>query len=436
MNTNNPWLAPTGETRPGLEGDAQADVVIVGAGYTGLSAALALRERGFDVVVLEREYAGAGASGSNSGHLSTTVSTPASALVRSLGVEGARTVFRFSDQAVEFAEMRMQTLGIDADYVPNGNLSVSLHPGQDRKVEEEARRRSELGARVAFVSGEEMRQRDIPVAFRCGLMHEPGGILDPGKYVRGLRDAALAASVRIFEGSAVEQIEDGANVRVVTPLGSVTAPAVVLATNAFTPSLDRFGRSLLALRVCCIETEPLSDEQRSAVGWGGQEGISTRHMIPETYRWTPRGGIAAGTRTVHFERGNAMSTRGDESSFAILERSIRTRFPMLGPIGVTARWGGWVASTTDSLPLLGTSGQHKNVFHALGYSGHGIAQATLLGEMLAARVCGETHELAAPFERKVRKWPAEPVRWLGGKVVLAAAKQLDARTDRKIAGLG
>lgn len=281
-----------------------------------------------------------------------------------------------------------------------------------------------------------MRERGIPDAFRCGLMHEPGGVLDPGKYVNGLRDALLASSVQIFEHSPVERIEDGETVSVFTPGGSVTADALVLATNAFTPMFDRIGRTLLPLRVCCVETAPLSAEQRSQIGWTGHEGISTRHLIPETYRWTSRGGIAAGTKVVHNARNNELSTRGDESSFAALERSLSARFPMLESVEIAARWGGWVASTMDSLPMLGTSGPHENVFHSLGYSGHGIAQATLLGEILAARVCGDSHELAAPFERERRQWPVEPLRWIVGSAVLGVAKRLDDRTDRKIAALG
>lgn len=437
MSKENPWLAtPEGFTPP-LEGDLRADVVVVGAGYTGLSTALALREAGADVVVLERDYAGAGASGSNSGHLSTTVGSPAKGLVRSLGEEGARALFRFSDEAVAYTERRMQALGIDADYAATGNVRASIHPDHDERLEDEARDRRDLGARVGFLSAAEMRERNIPEVFRCGLLHEPGGVLDPGKYVRGLYDAALRASVRIFERTSVERIEDGVPLRVRTSNGVVTADALVLATNAFTPSLGRIGRAVIPLRVCCVETEPLAAEERSAIGWTGEEGISTTHAIPETYRWTPRGGIAAGTRIVDYAWNSALSKRGDEDRFAVVERSLRARFPMLRSTGIAARWGGWVAFTTDTLPVLGTSGPHQNVWHALGYAGHGIAQATFLGALLAARVLGEPHaaELLAPFERTRWRWPIEPFRWIGGTAALAVLRRLDERTDRKIAAL-
>ncbi|MCP5060744.1 MAG: FAD-dependent oxidoreductase [bacterium] len=433
---SNPWLSEPAETAPSLEGDLHADVAIIGAGYTGLSTALALREAGVDVVVLEQDYAGAGASGRNSGHLSTTVGNPAKVLVRSLGEAGARSLFRFSDEAVAYTERQMRTLGIDADYVANGNMKASVHPGHDRDLEAEAAARHALGARVAFLSSAELRERGIPAAFRCGLLHEPGGVLDPGKYLRGLYDAALGASVRVFERTCVSRIEDGAPVRIETERGSVTADALVLATNAFTSSLGRLGRKLVPLRVCCVETEPLSPDERSAIGWKEQEGISTTHMIPESYRWTPRGGIAVGTRVVRYAWNSTLSTSNDAAQFAVLERALRARFPMLASTRIAARWGGWVAFTTDTLPLLGTSGPHGNVFHAIGYSGHGIAQGTFLGAMLAARVRGARDDLTAPFERKVWSWPVEPFRWIGATAILAAVGRLDARTDRKVAEFG
>jgi glycine/D-amino acid oxidase-like deaminating enzyme len=432
---SNPWLREPAQLAPPLEGDLRTDVAVLGAGYTGLSTALALREAGIDVAVLERDHAGAGASGCNSGALSTSVGSPATALLRSLGEAGARKFYRFSDEAVAYTEGLMETLGIGADYVANGNMVASVHPRHDRKLEAEARARRTLGARVAFLSGADLRERAIPAAFRCALLQEPGGVLDPGKYVRGLRDAASRASIRVFEQTRVERIEDGVPVRAVTPKGVVTADALVVATNAFTPSLGRLRRKLVPLRVCCVETEPLSSEERSAIGWTRQEGIGTTHAIPESYRWTPRGGIAAATRVVGYAWNSALSTSGDAARFAALEEALRTRFPMLASTRIDARWGGWVAFTTDTLPLLGTSGPHGNVFHALGYSGHGVAQATFLGALLAARVRGVQDDLTAPFERKAWSWPVEPLRWIGATVILAALQRLDARTDRKIAAL-
>jgi len=419
-----------------LDGDLRADVVVVGAGYTGLSTALALREAGADVVVLEADRAGAGASGRNSGHLSTTVGSPAKALVRSLGEEGARTFFRFSDEAVAYTERLMRSLDIDADYVANGNIGASIHPNHDARLEAESKARRALGARVAFLSDADLRSRDVPSAFRCGVLHEPGGIIHPGKYVRGLYDAALRASVRVFEQTPVERIDDRKpTVRAVTANGVVSADKLVVATNAFTGSLGRLSRAMIPLRVCCIETEPLSIDERTALGWSGREGLSTSHAIAESYRWTPRGGIAAGTRIVRYARNSALSTSGDQAAFSVLEQALRARLPMLAGTKIAARWGGWIGFTTDTLPLLGTGGPHGNVLHALGYSGHGIAQATFLGELLAGRVLGKRNELTAPFERKAWNWPVEPLRWIGASALLGALQQLDVRTDRKIAAL-
>jgi gamma-glutamylputrescine oxidase len=431
----NPWLPEPPATTAPLDRDLRADAVVIGAGYTGLSAALSLREAGCDVVVLERGHVGAGASGRNSGHLSTAVGAPAKAIVRLLGEAGARLFYRFSDEAVDYTEARLREFGIDAGYVRSGNIVASVHPGHDARLETEAAARRSLGARASFVATSQMRERGIPSAFRCGLLQEPGGTLDPGKYVRGLADAARRAGVRIFEGTGVTRIAHGKQVRAETCGGTVTAGQMVIATNAYTPGLGLLPRAAIPLRVCCIETEPLSDGERGAIGWRGGEGLSTTHAIPETYRWTPRGGIAAGTRTVRYACGSALSTAGDARQFAVLERALRTRLPMLASTRIHARWGGWIAFTTDNLPLLGTMGPHGNVFHALGYSGHGVAQATLLGAMLAARMRGGRHELAAPFERKAWNWPVEPLRWIGAGAVLSALMYLDRRMDRKIAAL-
>jgi gamma-glutamylputrescine oxidase len=438
VEQRNPWLPDAPPSAASLRADLRCDVVVVGGGYTGLSAALSLAEAGADVVVLEAAHIGAGASGRNSGHLSTTVGNPAKVLLRSLGEERARTYFRFSDEAVRYAERLMEERGIDADYVAAGNISASVHPDHDARLEQEAAARRALGAEVSFLASGAMRERAIPPAFRCGLLHAPGGILDPGKYVRGLHAAAVAAGARVFEATPVERVEAGSPLRVVTDGAVVTADRLVLATNAFAPLVADLARLVIPLRVCCLETAPLDAAQRQALGWRGHEGVSTSHLVPESYRWTPRGGIAAGTRSVGYAWNSAMSSKGDEARFALLERSLRARFPMLGAIPVVARWGGWVAFTTDTLPVLGRCGAGGNIDYAMGYSGHGIAQGTFLGAILAARIRGDDAELAAlaaPFTRKVLRWPPEPLRWLGANAAFAVLRSLDARTDRRVAAM-
>ncbi|MFN8643186.1 MAG: FAD-binding oxidoreductase, partial [Candidatus Binatia bacterium] len=323
----------------------------------------------------------------------------------------------------------------DADYVASGNIVASVHPDHDVRLESEAAARRALGARASFVTPSQMRARGIPSAFRCGLLQEPGGTLDPGAYVRGLADAARRAGVRVFEGTDVTHIAYGKPVRAETRGGHVAADQMVIAANAYTPGLGLLPRAVIPLRVCCIETEPLSPDEREAIGWRGGEGVSTTHAIPESYRWTPRGGIAAGTRSVRYARGSALSTADDARQLAVLEGALRARLPMLASTRIHARWGGWIALTTDNLPRLGTTGPHGNVFYALGYSGHGVAQATLLGAMLAARMRGRPHELAAPFERKAWNWPVEPLRWIGAGAVLSVLMYLDRRLDRSIAAL-
>src|ERR671914_870419 len=139
------WLDPPPDPGPPLEGDVEADVVVIGAGYTGLWTALALRERGAEVVVLERDYAGFGASGRNAGHLTPTIGKDLPTLLRLYGRERAGAMVRFAEAAVEHVESAISEHGIDCDYVGAGNVLAGVHPGQRRGVEKAAQAAGEVG---------------------------------------------------------------------------------------------------------------------------------------------------------------------------------------------------------------------------------------------------------------------------------------------------
>src|SRR5918997_1095179 len=201
------WLDPPPDPGPPLEGDVEADAVVIGAGYTGLWTALALRERGAEVVVLERDYAGFGASGRNAGHLTPTIGKDLPTLLRLYGRERAGALVRFAETAVEHVEAAISEGTIDC------------------------------------------------------------------KYVRALREQAVAAGARLWESTPVDAIADGPRVRVETPRGSASAPVCVIATNAYTPRLGRLRSAVAPLHVSLFATAPLTDEQRERVDWPGAEGI-------------------------------------------------------------------------------------------------------------------------------------------------------------------
>ncbi|MDJ0868716.1 MAG: FAD-binding oxidoreductase [Myxococcota bacterium] len=427
-----PWVSEPEDLRPALDTSLRADVVVIGGGYTGLSTALSLRQQGADVVVLEQDFAGSGASGRNAGHLTPTIGKDVPTLLRLFGRERAANLLRFADAAVEYTEETIRKLGVDCEYLPNGNVLAGVHAKHEAPLRRAADAARGLGGAVRFLADPELRERGLPPAFCCGVLEERGGTLHPGRYVLGLRQAALAAGVRLFERSALVALEDGAPVTARTSEGAVRADAAVLATNAYTTSTGRRPRAVAPLKVSLFETEPLGDAARAALGWRGREGVYTAHEVLESYRLTARDTIVGGSKVTRYAWGSGLAPGYDPPAFRAIEGGFRARFPVLRDVGMARFWSGWIGLTLDFLPQLGVGGTHQNVFHGIGYAGHGVAQATLMGAMLAERIQGREHEWEVALRRRALSWPPEPLRWLGAQLIAGALEALDRRTDRQI----
>jgi glycine/D-amino acid oxidase-like deaminating enzyme len=431
-----PWVKTPDDLQPPLRESIHADVVVIGGGYTGLSTALSLRAQGTDVVVLEQGFAGSGASGRNAGHLTPTIGKDIPTLLRIFGQERARNLVRFADAAVDYTEHIIRNHAIDCEYEPNGNILAGLHPKHDSRLRKAAETAQSLGAHVQFLSPEEMRERGLPRTFRCGVLEERGGILHPGKYVMGLRAAALKAGVRLFEQSALTRLSPGAKVVAATHGGTVTAGSAVLATNAYTKTTGWKPRLVAPLRVSLFETEPLTERQLAALDWHGREGIYTAHEALESYRLTARRTIVGGSKLVRYAWDSELPPAHDPGAFIAIHLAFRERFPSLRDVSMARYWGGWIGLTLDFLPAIGSEGPNRNVFYGVGYAGHGVAQATLMGAMLAERVQGREHEWEVALRRTERSWPPEPLRWMGAKLLNGAVRAMDYWTDIQIRRLG
>lgn len=427
-----PWLDTPSDPQPALGSDITTDVVIVGGGYTGLSAALTLRAGGADVVVLEQGFAGSGASGRNAGHLTPTIGKDLPTTLRLFGRERASGLVRFADAAVEYTEEVIQKNQIDCHYHASGNVIAGVHPKHDRTLKKAADTARSLGAAVRFLEAGEMRERGLPPAFLCGVLEERGGTLNPGRYVAGLRAAALRAGVQLFEETQVLSLDDGATVRARTAHGTVAANDAVIATNAYTEQLGRRKRHVVPLRVSLFETEPLSQTDLDGLGWKGREGVYTAHEALENYRLTAHGTLTGGSKVVRYRYGSQLPPGRDPGAFSTIESVFRERFPTLRHVPVASFWGGWIGFTLDLLPQLGVEGSHENVHFGVGFNGHGVAQATLVGAMIGERILGREHPRAAALGRRLRRWPPEPLRWLGSQLLNRAFALVDARTDRQI----
>ncbi|WP_134584736.1 NAD(P)/FAD-dependent oxidoreductase, partial [Pseudomonas aeruginosa] len=242
------WVEQPDDLQPALTGHEHADVVVVGAGFAGLSTALELRARGANVIVLEQQFAGFGASGRNAGYLLGSMGIECEVFVKRVGLEQARKFVGFYDEAVTYVEERLAALDIDCDYTPSGIIRAAVHPSQEKRLRANMELGHALGSVTRFVDSAEMRARGIPPAFLFGS-EQRGGTLNPGKYVNGLRRAAIKAGVKLYERTPVLSYCEGQVITCNTAQGIATAPVMVLATNAYTPQLGVLRNKVAPIRV-------------------------------------------------------------------------------------------------------------------------------------------------------------------------------------------
>jgi glycine/D-amino acid oxidase-like deaminating enzyme len=426
------WLDTPAQLSPALEGDARCDVAVVGGGITGMCAALRLAERGADVVLLESEFCGAGASGRNAGHVTPTIGKDLASLIRQSGRERAARLVQFAERAAEVWEETIEKRGIDCEYVRSGNLIAGVHPRHREPLRASAAAASALGVKTRFVDEGEMRERGLPPAFRFGLLEGCGGHIHPGKYALGLRRALLASGARVFERTPVRALELRGEPRALTERGALRARRVLLCTNAYTPvTLGLLRSRTVPTRVTLFATRPLAQGERASLGWPGGEGIYTAHEILENYRIAADGRLIGGTKDVSIAFGNRLPPAWQEQTCVALERAFRERFPTLAGVPIERFWGGWIALTVDNLPTHGALAGGKALYYG-GCNGHGVPTCTMMGAALADQALGERAEIADVLKRFELPWPPEPLRWLGGQALLAYYRRIDRRVDEDL----
>lgn len=407
---------------PPLEGQVEADVAIVGGGYTGLWTALALRRRepSLRIAVLEKEIVGWGPSGRNGGFLHGYW-THLSRLRDCLGADAALGVCRLADRIIPGVRAFCEERTEDVWLRQGGYLKVSAAPSQDAAVERAVRAARELGASDECVplSADDVAARVSSPRFRLGAFFRDGATIQPARLARALRRAALAEGVALYERTPLVRLVAGAPTALETPGGRLRAAEVVLATNAWTTGWKPIRGRVTNFGSYAVLTEPVPD-LLAEIGWTGGESISDARMFLHYFRTTNDGRVLMGSGSGPIGAGGRVDARftTDGATAARAELGLRKLLPALGGARVTHAWGGPIDVSADHLPFFGTA-PGTRIHYGAGYSGSGVGASWLGGQILASLVTRSDDEWArsALVTRDARRLPPEPIRQLGGRLV-------------------
>jgi glycine/D-amino acid oxidase-like deaminating enzyme len=411
-------LGTAGASRAVLPGDVDADVAIIGAGYTGLWTAYALctADPSLRVVVCEREHVGFGASGRNGGWCSALFAGARERTIRDQGRAAAIAMQRAMFDTLDEIERVIQVERIDCDWARGGNLEVATLPSHVERLDEELADHRGLGFGdddYRMLEPDEARAR-IGCTPNLGALYTPHcAAIHPAKLVHGLADAVERAGARIYERSPAVEITEG---RVRTLRGTIRAGVIVRATEAFTPTLPGLKRALVPVYSLMIATEPLPDTFWAEAGLQHRETFADARRLVIYGQRTADGRFAFGGRGAPYHLGSRVSPKFDDDPgvFDALQHTLWSLFPALANAAVTHRWGGAVGVPRDwysSVRFDRTTGMGS----AGGYVGDGVSTTNLAGRTLADLILGRDTDITRlPWVgHESPPWEPEPLRWVG-----------------------
>lgn len=361
-------------------GEHRADVVVVGGGIAGCSAALHLAKRGFDVALLEAHSVGYGASGRSGGQTIFGLASSQTALVEQVGRADARRLFDMSVEALELTQALIREHGIDCDYRPN-----HLHVATKRRHVAELRAWvEELHREYGYDSARLLDRTELQAHVRSdrylgGLIDPRSGHLHPLKYTRGLARAAEAAGARIFESSVTLRFEEGRELAVHTSGGLVRCRYLVLCANAYVGTLaPRLARRILGVGTYIIATRPMEAERARAL-LPSNAAVADMNWILDYFR------LSADSRILFGGRVSYSAWEPPRLAESMRRRLTRV-FPQVADLTVEYVWGGYLDITMSRAPDFGRLA--PNIFYLQGFSGHGMTLSALGGKLIAEALTG------------------------------------------------
>jgi glycine/D-amino acid oxidase-like deaminating enzyme len=424
---------PRLEPRAPLPADTDADVCVVGAGYTGLWTALHLRrlDPALRVVVVERDVAGAGASGRNGGWCSALFPASWHRIARDSGREGVLAMQRALEDSVD----EIGRSGIACDYARGGSVALVRSPAQLARAQAEVAAARSWGFgpdTLDLVGADDARRRVAATRVLGAVTTEHCAALHPAKLVRGLAAACVDSGVTLHEQTTATEVRRG---RVVTDRGTVTAEVVLTATEGYTAQLPGHRRDLAPVYSLMLATAPLPEDVWQQIGLADRATFTDERHLTVYGQRTADGRLAFGGRGAPYHYGSRVQPSYEQVPRVhdALEHTLLDLFPALVGIAVTHHWGGNLGVPRDWYPSVGFD-RATGVAWAGGYVGDGVATANLAGRTLAHLITGVDSDLVTlPWvRRRTKRWEPEPLRWLG----VNAVTQLMSRADRVEARTG